>query len=557
MVECWNDGEEAEGSGDQGPGNAIVFNGEIYNFRELREELEAGGEGFSGNSDTEVLLRLLSRDGAGCLPRLAGMFAFCLVNEAKGEALLARDAFGIKPLYYRIDEGTLAFASEAGLLRTGGDPVDVEALRDYFLWGSVPEPKTLAAPVRQIPAGHCLLFRYGEREARLIRWHEPRPRPPVRRRERSDSVRATRTALEESVRRHLVSDVPVGIFLSGGLDSTAVLALAREVLGPGAELRTFTIGFAEAAYDESDIARRTAAHFGARHTEWRMTAAEGAHEIPGFLEAMDQPTLDGFNTWCVAKLASREGMKVVLSGIGGDEWFSGYESFVQVPRFHALHRGLGPARPLAAALLGLTPPGSRWRRLATFLRGERSWLGAYHVQRGIFTPGEADRLVRSMAGPGSEAPDGAFLGGDEETGPLTPAERVGVLETGRYLRNQLLRDGDVFSMAQGLELRTPLVDVRLAASLLELPPGHRLEPGKRLLLDAVPEIPEWVRNRPKRGFRFPFREWIEGGFGSVLSAVSEDSPVVLNSWYRTWTLAAARHRLRGRGNGLFGGSVRE
>ena len=555
----------------------IVFNGEIYNYRELREELDNRGqraevrgqqdskeqsakskglgaevrdqrsdvgtqgaishqpcaiskEDWQSNSDTEVLLRLLVREGKGALPKLAGMFAFAFYDSESGRALLARDPFGIKPLYYVERDGGLAFASEVRALRALAPRTDTVAgsLRDTLLWGSVPEPATLVDGIRQLPAG-CFLEWDGT-AAKVGRWHKLRfdaaPAP-------GEPVAATRAALVESMQRHLVSDVPVGIFLSGGIDSTAVLALAREALGPGADLRTFSIGFDDPAYDESSIARRTADRFGARHTEWRMTPDEGQAEIAGYLAAMDQPTIDGFNTWCVSKLARREGMKVVLSGLGGDELFAGYGSFRQVPLFLRLHRLLGPLRPLVAAALEHMVTGSRWQRLAAFLRGPGSILSAFHAQRGIFTEPEAKELARLLTG--RDAGPAEWSLGDL---PDDPADAVSFLELTRYMRNQLLRDSDVFSMAHGLELRVPFVDARLFKALATIPASVRLREGKQLLLEAVPEIPAWVRKQPKRGFRFPFEEWMKGKFGDVLAAADKKTTVPLVTWYRRWALAA-------------------
>jgi asparagine synthase (glutamine-hydrolysing) len=577
----------------------LVFNGEIYNYRELRGELEAAGEVFTSGSDTEVLLRLLVREGAACLPKLAGMFAFAFWDKEAGTALLARDQLGIKPLYYRDENGTLSFASETRVLRKNGDPTDASALHDFFLWGSVPEPATLNAAVRQLPAGHWLRCKDGKVE--IARWHsdgvgrDRRARPfesaaaappqadqvgrpggpslPV------DPAVLTRDALLESFRRHLVSDVPVGIFLSGGIDSTVILALTREVLGPAADIRTFSIGFDDPAFDESGLARRTAEHFGATHTEWRMTSEEGTAEIPAFLAAVDQPTIDGFNTWCVSKMARREGVKVVLSGLGGDEIFAGYGSFDRVPRFHAWHRRLGPLRRLAAAILTRQAPATPWRRLGGFFSGGGSWLEAYHAQRGIFTADEAARLANTLCGVTPAAPDwnvsglstdpAAVMAGmpfrgvrDHATnmhgvessshvpsiGPVLaengschpdPREIVSHLEITRYMRNQLLRDSDVFSMAHGLELRVPFVDSRLLDTLASIPSAVRLAQGKQLLLTAVPELPVWIRTQPKRGFRFPFQTWLEGQFGELLVEAQKVSPVPLKAWYRTWAVAVA------------------
>jgi asparagine synthase (glutamine-hydrolysing) len=264
-----------------------------------------------------------------------------------------------------------------------------------------------------------------------------------------------------------------------------------------------------------------------------MTPEEGRAEIASYIAAMDQPTIDGFNTWCVSKLARREGMKVVLSGLGGDEIFGGYGSFRQVPLFLRLYRILNFLRPVIAGALNRTPVGSRWRRLAAFLGGPGTAMAAFHVQRGIFTEKEANDLARSLTdsdpGPAEWTLDGL---------PADPADAVSYLELTRYMRNQLLRDSDVFSMAHGLELRVPFVDARLFDALVAIPASVRLRKGKQLLLDAVPEIPPWVRNQPKRGFQFPFQEWMQREFGRILAAADEETTVPLVTWYRRWALAA-------------------
>jgi asparagine synthase (glutamine-hydrolysing) len=508
----------------------LSFNGEIYNFRELRAELESAGETFQGQSDTEILLRLLAREGAAALAKLAGMFALAYYDGESGRGLLARDAFGIKPLYYVAHDDGVTFASEVKALRAAmpAAGMDAAALRDTLLWGSVQEPATLTPGIRELPAGGVL--EWDGTAARVGRWYEVRfgsAEGPA------DPAAATRAALIESIRRHLVSDVPVGIFLSGGLDSTVILALARDVLGPRADLRTFSIGFDDPAYDESAIARRTARHFGAAHTEWLITAEEGRAEIAGYLAALDQPTIDGFNTWCISALARREGMKVVLSGLGADEVFGGYDSFRHVPQVLRIHRLLGPCRGVVAAALDRAPPGSRWRRAAAFLRGPGTPLAAMHVQRGIFTEAEARQLAQSLTGtdPGPARWDIAAL-------PAEATDAVSFLELTRYMRNQLLRDNDVFSMAHGLELRVPFVDPRLFGVLAAIPAAVRLGRGKQLLLDAVPEVPAWVRAMPKRGFRFPFQDWMQGDFGGILNEADRKTSVPLVSWYRRWALGA-------------------
>lgn len=516
----------------------LCFNGEIYNHAALRAELEATGETFSSSSDTEVLLRLLCREGAACLPRLQGMFAFAFWDGISRTGLLVRDSLGIKPLYWRAEteSGTVSFASESRVLKRRGDLPDATAIRNYFLWGSVPEPETIHQDIRMLEAGH--LLRWSPKGWNKEAWHRPARGPAALPISHEDAAPFAREALRESLERHLVSDAPLGLFLSGGIDSTAVLALTREILGPKAEIRTFSVGFEEARYDESETAGRTAEHFGATHHTWMMTADGGVNEVCRYLEAMDQPTIDGFNTWCVSKMAREAGIKVVLSGLGGDELFAGYPSFARVPALRSWHGRLGPFRQLVAAMLKLATPGSPWRRLASFLEGNGSLLEAYHAQRGIFTGDEAKRLASAFTG---QVPDN--MEWDFNPVDSQPCEWVSELETTRYMRNQLLRDSDVFSMAHGLELRVPLVDQLLMDTLRQIPALVRLQQGKQLLLDAVPEIPEWVRNQPKRGFRFPFQEWMEKGLGDMLQGARSQSAVPLTSWYRSWSVAALRHVL--------------
>lgn len=504
----------------------LVLNGEIYNFRELRSQLETTGERFVGQSDTEVLLRLLIKSGPGALSRLAGMFALAFYDSVTGHGFLARDDFGIKPLYYTNLGSSVVFASEVKALTgqlTEHQPSPA-AVRDTLMWGSVPEPCTLFEAIKQVPAG-CYVAWSGC-DVSIHQWHKAKAKPlPYL----NDPVAATRQALRESIERHFVSDVPVGIFLSGGVDSTAVLALARDVVGPEADLRTFSIGFEDPVFDESATARRTAAHFRTRHSEWCMTIEQGRAQIAGYLQAMDQPSIDGFNTWCVSRLAAREGMKVVLSGLGGDELFGGYDSFQHVPRLMRGYRSLGPLRALAAAVLHRTTPGSRWRRAEAFLRGPGAPLAAYHVKRGIFTEPEARELAKHLTGtdPGPAAWHINDL-------PQHAGAMVSWLEWSRYMRNQLLRDSDVFSMAHGIELRVPFVDSRLFSTLQAIPATKRFRRGKQLLVDAVPEIPSWVRGQPKRGFRFPFQQWISASFDETLSAGDRAVPVAMDAWYRRW-----------------------
>ena len=523
----------------------IVFNGEIYNHRDLRRELEDEGVPFHSASDTELLLRFFAREEIEGLPRLAGMFAFAFWNEASETGFLVRDPLGIKPLYYRQEpDGALSFSSESRILQRPGDSIDTGALRDFFLWGSVCEPATLSAQVRVLPAGHYLRWQHGSVSVR--RW-APEALEGLMATERlrlavredthpyQDSVTLLREALKETVGRHMVSDVPIGFFLSGGVDSTALLSKARGILGPGADLRTFCIAVDDPSLDESGIAERTARHFGARHTEWRLSSEEFSRELPAYLEAIDQPTIDGFNTWCACKLASREGIKVVLSGLGGDEIFGGYSSFLRMRQFRRLYRSAGSLRKPLAALISALAGGTQLDRLADYLRGEGGWLETYHSQRGIFRPSEAALLAEQLGGNGP-APR------IDWASPVPfPSEQdaISFLELSRYMRNQLLRDSDVFSMAHGLELRVPFVDARFLSRIQEIPPEHRFLPNKQILTDAITNLPEWVLGKPKKGFSLPFQRWIEESFAEHMQHADALSPVPLRTWYRRWAVVVA------------------
>jgi asparagine synthase (glutamine-hydrolysing) len=511
----------------------LVFNGEIYNHRELRAGLEARGVAFRSKSDTEVILRAYEADGVACVERLRGMFAFALWDERERTCLLARDAFGIKPLYLAEQNGRLVFASEVRALIASGlvaRDLDPAGVNGYFRTGSVPEPRTLLKGVRCLPAGQLAVWRAGRLETRNY-WSvkfAPEEQPV------STAVSATRAALLDSVRHHFISDVPVGVFLSGGIDSTALVGLAR-VLGC-TELHTYSISFPDTPSDEGGLARRTAAHFGTTHHEWPLDAATGMGLFRQFLAAMDQPSIDGLNTFTVSKFARDQGMKVVLSGLGGDELFGGYKSFREVPRLARLNRlvrWIGPVRPALQAALrrsARVPP----RRLSEMLGQPARLDTAYAALRGTFTAAEAATLTQHVTGQPAPAEECEVA----DFSDPTPEDTVSRLELTRYMRNQLLRDSDVMSMAHGLELRVPFLDRPLLDTVARIPAAMRLRPGKQLLIEAVPEIPEWIARQPKRGFLFPFEQWLGTQWREVFTALDQRSPVPLQTWYRKWAVFA-------------------
>lgn len=522
----------------------LVFNGEIYNHQELRQRLHQVGERFQGNGDTEVLLAWMVRYGIEGLRDLRGMYAFCLYDTLERRALLARDPHGIKPLYYWLGpSGELAFASELrALLASDLMPrrLDQAALAGFLGAGSVAEPATLVEGVRRLPAGCAAQW-----HASSFRIHPFGPLPESQPAPRegwtqTEAAALARSALEDSVAAHMVSDVPVGLFLSGGLDSAAILALAPR------GLHTFTIGFDDAGaagFDESEPAAQISSHFGGKHTVLTLSANQARDWLPEFLASQDQPSLDGYNTWCVSRLAHGQGLKVALSGLGGDELFGGYPSFRVVPRLRRWRRRLGPAGPVAATLMRHTPGGRRHRRqrLADLLEAPASMARSYRCVRSLFTSREVHQL---MAYWGLQ-PIGDRGGAGQEPPPGHDRDEVAWLEGTRYLRNQLLPDSDVMAMAAALELRLPFVDARLQNALAPIPASLRLAPGKGLLQQAVPELPEWFRQRPKQGFRFPFQLWLDDP-ASRLTLRLPGTPAGLDlaPWYRRWSLMVLEQWLR-------------
>ncbi len=522
----------------------IVFNGEIYNYRELRSQLLVEGYQFQSNSDTEVILKMYQRDGPECVREFDGMFSIAIWDQQEQTCFLARDSLGIKPLYYHEENGQLLFGSELRTLLISDlapRSCSPEAVAGYLLFGAVQEPNTLVRNVKAIPAGHYLLWRNGT--VHLTKYWDIQFGFDSG--NGKDAAHVVRNALEESVDRHFVSDVPVGMFLSGGIDSTSIVALASKK--KGSNLRTFCISFDNPAFNEGDVAERTAQHFGTQHSDWRLDSGTAKSLLNEFLNRSDQPSIDGFNTFCVSKLAHDQGYKVVLSGLGGDELFGGYHSFQLVPRLVSYSRALNPVfflRGAGGRFLESAATSPRMRRLGFFLQGVPATTAAYWAVRGTFTPREVEQLLGLYC---ADAGDNRFPINGYLQGQPTPGDEVSYLEMSRYMRNQLLRDSDVMSMAWSLELRVPFVDRKLLETVATIPAQIRLAAGKRLLLDAIPEIPEWVRNRPKQGFAFPFQEWITGEWGEVFRRIESKSPVRLKNWYRCWCLFALENFLQRNG----------
>jgi asparagine synthase (glutamine-hydrolysing) len=512
----------------------ITFNGEIYNFQALRSQLNAQGESFQSHTDTEVILKLYQRFGPDCVHHLRGMFAFAIWDDVEKTCFIARDPLGIKPLYYWLSGSTLVFASELRSVLASGLPtvtLSPGGLYGYLIGGSVPEPYTLIQDVQCLEAGHWLRWQAGSIKLNQY-WHVNFIDQPMTESEAREQVRM---ALMDSVQHHFISDVPVGMFLSGGIDSTAVVALARQT--QHGQLKTYSITFEEAAWNEGDIARKTAQVFETDHTEYKVTATLGRDLFSRFLPAIDQPTVDGFNTYCVSQLAQENGAKVVLSGLGGDELFGGYPSFQKVPKMVHWGKKTDFLRPLSQSLgygLERWTNSPKWRRIGDYLQQVPSSFAAYRSVRGIFSHWEVQLIMKQYLPEDQQVEREWF----KLSQPLpTLEDEVSLLELNYYMRNQLLRDSDVMSMAWGLELRVPLVDQVLVEALSTIPSHLRIAQGKKLLTLAVPELPDFVLNRPKRGFSFPFEQWLGQEWQECLPAVPKLKQIPLHSWYRQWSLS--------------------
>lgn len=511
---------------------AITFNGEIYNFRELRAALEAEGRTFASESDTEVLLHLYDRYGAGMVDRLRGMFAFAIHDREKGGVFLARDGFGIKPLYFADDGTTFRFASQVKTLLAGGgiDTAPSAAGRaGFYVWGYVPEPWTLFENIRALPAGNTMWIdgngarrpaRYFDVTEELERGAaDPKPWDPE----------TLRDALLDTLKHHLVADVPVGAFLSAGLDSATIVALTAELQSDA--LRSVTLGFDEfdgTQFDEAALAEEIAQHYDTAHQTRRVKGEDFRDEYQRLCAAMDQPSIDGVNTYFVSKVTAETGLKVAMSGLGGDELFGGYQSFREIPRMVGT-LGVIPGmrcagqvlRKVAApAISALTSP-----KYASLLEYGTSYPDAYLLRRALFMPWELPTLMEpEMARDGWEEFEEQSGRRRQVDGLKSARARVSALESTWYMRSQLLRDSDWAGMAHSLEIRVPLVDTfffkRIAPMIASASP-----PGKQdMAASPARPLPDEVLNRPKTGFAVPMRDWL-----------MKDDPSVDDRGFRGWS----------------------
>jgi asparagine synthase (glutamine-hydrolysing) len=510
---------------DPASGLWVVYNGEIYNHLALRSQL--GGE-YRSTCDTETLLRAWGRWGPEAVGRLRGMFAFAVWDPSRGELLLVRDRLGVKPLYYARAGAHFLFASELrALLATGLVPrrLDPEGLNGYLAFGAVQEPATMVRGVRLLPAGHMLRLVPGRNVCEVRRYWSPPFQAGGNGSLREAPEQEIGKLVGEAVECRLLSDVPLGVFLSGGIDSSAIVAaMARR---NHRAIRTFTLHFTEEGYGEGPFAELLANRYRTQHTTAEVSADDLLLHFDEALDAADQPSIDGINTYYVCKLARRSGLTVALCGHGGDELFGGYDNFRLIPR--ALRFRLVPRplrRVLGQAVRCCAPVRVATRKAASLLRSRGDIYETYGLARAIFWD---DIRAKLLAGQEGLTPSAEVLRAAVTPGELAgdAVNQVSQLELCLYLRNTLLRDADVCSMAHGLELRVPLLDHKLVEYVAGLP--GRLKTGgpapKRLLVRAMANaLPPEIHQRRKQGFVIPYEIWIRGAlkprFDEVLTRES-------------------------------------
>ena len=533
----------------------LVYNGEVYNFADLRAALQGSGVCFRSGSDTEVVLRLYERYGDDFVVRLRGMFAVAIWDARPGPGherlVLARDQLGIKPLLYTEVGGRLVFASELkALLASGFVPptIDPVALRTLLTYGSTLQPRTMLTGVRALPPGHRAIVERGR--LRIERYWSLGldRRPELRNASYADQVSAVAEVLEEAARLQLVSDVPLGAFLSGGVDSAILVALMAKALGT--PVRTFSVGYAGEAddIDESADAARMARHLGTHHTTSVVRGDDVRDRITSIARALDQPSVDGVNSYFVS-MAARRDVTVAVSGTGGDELFAGYPWFITMAR-DASRGAREPWRALARSVLGAAVRHRAFDALLRRRGGGRvhrlraaGFVGTYGETYQIFGPVGTARLLA----PGVAAAAGAGtsphrdLASIDELAHGSPVERVTALATRGYLTNQLLRDIDAVSMAHSLEVRVPYLDPVVVDTALSLPDSAKLgdvsraDPygltyrdtgAKRVLIDVGRRwLPPDFDVQRKRGFAMPFDDWMRGSLREVVSDALDPAAV--------------------------------
>ena len=542
--------------------HVIVFNGEVYNFQSLRQELQSQGVSVQSGTDTEVVLKYYLQEGAKALRHFRGMFAFVVYDTQSQSYFAARDRVGIKPFYYQPGLASWAFASELkALVRSGlvAPELDEVALYQYLQYGHVLTPDTLLKGVKQLPPGHYLEGKVGEvpREVAYWKLHQATADVPS---DFVDRQEAFYRLMDESVRLRMISDRPVGLFLSGGLDSSLIL---HHMVQHSPNVKAFSVGFEENPYtiNEGTEAKATADHLGAEYQQVTLSVQEVMQDMPSFIQALDQPSVDGLNTFVVSKYAASE-MTVALSGLGGDELFAGYTRQVLMHHRQSANRG---AKSMAAGLLADPLIRAAWgTKTGDLLIQAKARLSAqdvgwvYGVGRTSHYPAALNSL--GLAGAGMAKAMQTYwrdIAGQNQT----LAQKLMALEIAGFMTPQLLRDMDPVSMWHSMEVRFPLIDHHVLAFAYQLPMADKLAPGAspfrregessyaeggtKYLLQQVyrPHLPEGFMERKKNGFKLPLQQFWEQGLYQqfqdvlpVLRTVVPTAQATKEPFYLQWKL---------------------
>ncbi len=506
----------------------ITYNGECYNAHELRPDLISKGHQFRSTTDTEVILHLYEECGERCVEHLRGMFAFAIWDTRAKKLLLARDRLGIKPLYYSIDPQRVIFASELkALLASDLIPrkLDPAGIRAFLQLGHIPAPWSAVQNVKPLEPGSIAVWQNGTLK-RTQYWQLPSSATAQSQEPPEQIVDTLRELLVESSRQQLMSDVPIALFLSGGVDSAALGSLMAHA---GADkITALTIGFDEKSFDESESSEKTAQLLGISRRVIKLPASQMAASLDNAFWAMDQPTVDGLNAYWISRAAAEAGFKVALSGQGGDELFGGYESAAWFDRFSHWADALQIfPKSIGRALLDHDQFPFRWRKLSYLVGSDDPFVAAQLAVRVLFLESDVHQLLQPAFAASNGTSEAAkhIRSWASETAGQNLQERVAFLDFPAHLEARLLRDGDAMSMAHSLEVRPVLLDHAIVEYVLGLPPAARLR-KKQLLLDAMRGIfPEALssdlQTRPKRTFTFPFSRWLGNDLRSTITETFE------------------------------------
>jgi asparagine synthase (glutamine-hydrolysing) len=548
----------------------IVYNGELYNFRELRFDLERSSRGssempyhFITNSDTEVILAAYSRWGKDCLSRFNGMFGFAIWDAVKKELFIARDRLGVKPIYYCLKNNNLVFSSELrSLLESEITPrkINKNGLMDYIRYQTVHAPQTIVQDVFMLMPGHYI--HAGTNAFNIVKYWDINQFIPAAHVGYSyeEVCEQVRTLFEKAVQRRLVADVPFGAFLSGGIDSSAVVGMMSKV--SSTQVKTFSVIFDDKQFSEAAYARLIANKFNSEHHEIKLTPDTFKNEIGAALMAIDHPSGDGPNTYVVSKATKHAGITMALSGLGGDELFAGYDIFNRSLRMEKLKWLSGiPGISIAAAINKALKPGVASSKLQALLKQNTlSFANTYPLSRQVLLENDIIKLIQEQYVPKNAVKEIIKNIKVNNSGIISA---VSIAEVSTYMQNVLLRDTDQMSMAHALEIRVPFLDYELVQFVIGLPDSFKIPVSpKKLLVDAMGDIlPSEIVNRPKMGFTLPWKNWLKtdlrslceqnlqelgrnpffksGEIESLWKRFMNDDPYI--SWSRIWHLVVLQH----------------